>query len=298
MNIPALNTNRVDGYSGSNPNNTPAEGQGSFAGNVWRDHVRPRVGMIVGGLIGGPIGALVGEGAQQLINSCTSREAAARKVGMVPTPPLSQNDITHPLQGNDGRLMDLWLDSQFTPTAQRLINAIDTVLNQNGTINDAVINTANNILKKLATIKAYAQTIRTHGEGSSSATFVQHKADVLTQSVIAIEKSILQHLEKNATQYKTVLETFTASQTATVETLKLAWQGKEVMAAATKYVVKSAPALNNQTDTIITDTNITTNTPATPGNDIVVIKADKKTNWIKTGLGLLTGYLIIKKLVN
>lgn len=291
MIIPANINNRLDPNQNGSNTGTP-----SFVGGVWNDYIRPNIGGIVGGLIGGPIGAGVGLLAQRLVDNCMNRSAK----GVLPQQ--SRVDVLYPIEsdlviGND---LTNFITTEFKTSVQKIVNELDTVFNNNNGVNQAVINKTNQTLKDLATLKAYANFIQKNGDSYTNDIVAQHKADLILQSATTVEKMIIKYFNDNQNPYKMVSQPFEASTSSKVAFIRMDWKGKTVMANLSKYILQNQPTQPNETEVSVINTDVTTTAPAVqtnPNESEIVVVEGKKTNWLKTGIGLAAGFAIVKTLI-
>lgn len=256
-------------------------------GSFFVVHVAPNIGSIVGGLIGGPIGAVAGHYAQKLVNDCMDKKGS---------PVLSLTDKQYPLVHNRQTLRSgsNFVTQEFKPTVQYVINGIDNTFNANNGINKAVIDKANKTYQYIAALRAYGLFLKEHGDGSGDMVMAQHKADVLLDSFLSVEKMILKHFEDNNHNYRLVSENFKASSISKVSFMKMNWQNKNVWVKTPKYVSKSQPPKQTETPVIVGNTDPQNPKPPTLGNgntnEITVETSDKMNPILKGVLFLGVGY--------
>ncbi|WP_338731758.1 hypothetical protein [Mangrovimonas cancribranchiae] len=186
----------------------------------------------VGVAIGGPIGGLVGGIVGGVVDSCTKNRDNARARG------INLDDyVAYPLTGIEEVVFLKWFDDYAVPTFNIIIEDVDAMIESQGSVNQSVIDKANEVFKALAVMEAYKDRMKSLSisfEGSEN--IVNNKVSVIEFGVNAVRNSLLDYLEENTTNYEATTETITASSVNKIGEMSLFWKDTTVTTTTIKFV--------------------------------------------------------------
>lgn len=264
-----------------NSSSNSEEIQGQLGGKLW-NWIKRNAGAIVGALIGGPVGALVGAAIDEAIEAIQTANAEGMERVTVEINNIDVIQDQYPIRDKDSATILKWFTDSFLETIKSLANLVDTeiILVQNSRltsgVNNKVIESANQVLRAIAVFRAWCSMVLEEGEvinpgqiWKRSVNFTINKVAYMEYFLNVLEKAVFAYVESNTNDYKLVVENQLVSNTTNIEQTSLYWQGKTVKANVKKYVAKTKQTTTNQTEVVVTNTDVTSETPSTNEETVV-----------------------------
>ncbi|HCY80343.1 MAG TPA: hypothetical protein DHV22_01400, partial [Xanthomarina gelatinilytica] len=222
-----------------------------------------RMAIAIGSAVGGPIGGAIGGAIAAWLSGQDWRVATVEVEGEV-------NSDEYPLTDAEEKYLLGWFENNFAVTINTLADLIDLQIVNNQinktttSVSTNIVNAANRVLKAVSVIRANNETLEKYKEriGATSGitfyrsfNFTYNKVRFSNMLLDALEKGVFDYMEKNALDYKLVLEQQTVSDITQIEQTTLDWQGKTVTANVKKYVLETIPTKPSQVEVVVTNTD-------------------------------------------
>ncbi len=241
-----------------------------------------RMAIAIGSAVGGPIGGAIGGAIAAWLSGQDWRVATVEVEGEV-------NSDEYPIDGREEENLFNWFENHFIKAVKTLADLIDMEITSQSntkttTVSNNVVNVSNRILKFISIMRSNNATIDQYGErtgGSftgqngqtiyvkNSINYVKNKVRYSELFLEVLEKSVFGYMEKNAMDYKLVIEQETVSNINQIEGINLDWQGKTVTANVKKYVSETIPTKPNQVEVVVTNTDPLDPRPSTNEETVV-----------------------------